>query len=576
MNIMKKLHLINEKLEHSRWLGWGILILYIVCLCLISYYHEPWHDEAQAWLIARDDSLWHLITHTTHYEGHPPLWHFMLMLPAKLGVPFELGLKAVNIFFCSLAVWLVTVKSPLPWYFRVGIPFSFFYFYQFGVINRCYSLLMAATMAAAYFYPRRQTKPLYLALSLAAMAATQAYGMMLACGIALAWLWEIVADLRQDTGRTQLSFWRRFWQHPGIRALLVLLVISVACGLMILPRSDTAFMRVVAKVNHLASALYVLLLIPGQVLCNNNFQDNFKDGSLTFFAKNVDTYCQMYPQLGIYAVLMLLSFLLSYSYGFAALLFLGYVCWRTGKLKLFLLPLFFYDLMAANLYWVNYHAGILAIFLVFILWQLCQDQPGLDHLQDHLQKQFSFSWGYAVAKTVFYVALLIIFFLNAFWSFRAAQAEIQYPFDISRELALYIKEQHLQNNTFWVKPDLERSSSGKIIIGSYAVNGYFSKNMIQDKDGGFLPDRGYHEYRLQEKPQVIAKLKSFGPPDFVLASEDKKDLDFVQEIFDRPITYLPVKTFTGYRIWKTYHLKGTVVLYARQDVAAKLHLPVVE
>jgi hypothetical protein len=139
--------------------------------------------------------LWQLLTVTTHYEGHPPLWYLMLMPFAKMGLPFEIGIKSINIFFASLATWFVLFKSPLPWYLRLFIPFSYFYFYQYGVINRSYSLLLATMMATAYYYPSRKQKPYILTVCLAIMSATMAYGMAIACGIALSWLCEIINAL---------------------------------------------------------------------------------------------------------------------------------------------------------------------------------------------------------------------------------------------------------------------------------------------------------------------------------------------------------------------------------------------
>src|SRR5574344_2971456 len=113
--MLEKWGKINTFLENNKKIAWLIWLFYVIFLCIVSYYHEPWHDEGQAWLIARDDSLWHLLTYTTHLEGHPPLWFMCLMPFAKMGMPFELGLKAVNIFFCSAAMYLLIKKSPLSW-----------------------------------------------------------------------------------------------------------------------------------------------------------------------------------------------------------------------------------------------------------------------------------------------------------------------------------------------------------------------------------------------------------------------------------------------------------------------------
>lgn len=59
-----------------------VFIAYVTVTVTVSCFHEPWFDEAQAWLIARDCSWKELLTVRTHYEGHPPLWWMLLAIPA--------------------------------------------------------------------------------------------------------------------------------------------------------------------------------------------------------------------------------------------------------------------------------------------------------------------------------------------------------------------------------------------------------------------------------------------------------------------------------------------------------------
>ena len=57
------------------------LIIYVIALLYIIPKHEPWEDEAQAWLLARDSGLVELLFKNIGYEGHPGLWHVILMIP---------------------------------------------------------------------------------------------------------------------------------------------------------------------------------------------------------------------------------------------------------------------------------------------------------------------------------------------------------------------------------------------------------------------------------------------------------------------------------------------------------------
>ena len=64
-----------------------VLVLYAVLLFMIMGRHEPFRDEAQQWLLARDLSVPALIRQMS-YEGHPCLWYLILMPFAKAGLPF--------------------------------------------------------------------------------------------------------------------------------------------------------------------------------------------------------------------------------------------------------------------------------------------------------------------------------------------------------------------------------------------------------------------------------------------------------------------------------------------------------
>ena len=56
----------------------AVLALYAAVLGVAIPFHEPWADEAQAWVIARDSKFWELFRYRLHYEGHPADWYFLL------------------------------------------------------------------------------------------------------------------------------------------------------------------------------------------------------------------------------------------------------------------------------------------------------------------------------------------------------------------------------------------------------------------------------------------------------------------------------------------------------------------
>lgn len=91
-----------------------VLIVYVAAHLGMALVHEPFFDEAEAWQIARCVTLRTLFLETTHYEGHPPLWHLILMPFAKAGAPYELSLTLVSLLFMGTAVFLILRYAPFP------------------------------------------------------------------------------------------------------------------------------------------------------------------------------------------------------------------------------------------------------------------------------------------------------------------------------------------------------------------------------------------------------------------------------------------------------------------------------
>ena len=89
----------NTKKKYDLITAAAVTVVVNILVIVGLYFHEPWFDEAQAYLLARDSSFHDLLMYWTHYEGHPPLWHLLLRGAVKVGLPYELALKSVNFIF---------------------------------------------------------------------------------------------------------------------------------------------------------------------------------------------------------------------------------------------------------------------------------------------------------------------------------------------------------------------------------------------------------------------------------------------------------------------------------------------
>lgn len=143
----------------NRWLLWLTLITYSALLALVKTKHELWLDEGQAWLLARDiGGFFELHFKQLRYEGSTGLWHTILMLPAKIGLPYQF-IKAISFIIAVGGVYVLLRYSPFPSIITLLITFSFYTFYQYGVISRNYVLFLPILFGLAALDNDRLRKP---------------------------------------------------------------------------------------------------------------------------------------------------------------------------------------------------------------------------------------------------------------------------------------------------------------------------------------------------------------------------------------------------------------------------------
>ncbi len=139
------------------WWKYAVLLAFAVLVAVAIAKHEPFVDEGQAWLIARDAGPFAVLFKYLAYEGHPFLWYFTLMIPAKLGAPY-VTLNIISGIVAIAAVFLWLRYSPFPWYLTAAFPFTFWIIYQYSVVARSYTLVLPLLILIAIVYPRKMEK----------------------------------------------------------------------------------------------------------------------------------------------------------------------------------------------------------------------------------------------------------------------------------------------------------------------------------------------------------------------------------------------------------------------------------
>jgi hypothetical protein len=147
------------------------LATFILLTTFVAAHHEPWRDEADSWLMARDASFGQML-HIAGYAGTPVLWYVIQAPLAKAGAPYD-AQRYLHLLISASAVGLLLSRAPFPFVLRVSLAFSYFLSFEYAVVARNYSsgiLLCFAVLAMDR--ERRRLAPFYgLAIGLAASAS---------------------------------------------------------------------------------------------------------------------------------------------------------------------------------------------------------------------------------------------------------------------------------------------------------------------------------------------------------------------------------------------------------------------
>ena len=183
--------------ERVPW--WLVWLAYIVLVAFTTVHHEPWRDEAQAWLIARDLPLPDLFAQMA-YEGSPALWHLLLVPFAKLGAPYAL-MAAVHAALAVAAVGLLLARGPFPLWLEALLAFSFYLSYEYAAVARNYNLSLLLLCGLAVLHATRLARPMAYAVLVALLSNTNVHSLALAAGLAL---WFAVDARHALFGRARL------------------------------------------------------------------------------------------------------------------------------------------------------------------------------------------------------------------------------------------------------------------------------------------------------------------------------------------------------------------------------------
>ena len=222
------------------------LIIFSILIIGIGYFHEPWSDEAQSYLIAKTESVKNIFFEISSSEGCFPLWVLILKLLINLGLPYEkIYLVSSSIIIISTAIFVINedIDSKI----KYSLPLSFWVFYQYGIVARNYSLIVLAFSILVLLYNKRFEHTFKYFLLLVFFSLISLHGMIISGFLVFFYLIECIK--KEKSLKNLLSFKR-------VGLCLILCAVYIFEVFIMLPKDDTLVQINFTRVN------------PGQLVLN--------------------------------------------------------------------------------------------------------------------------------------------------------------------------------------------------------------------------------------------------------------------------------------------------------------------
>lgn len=558
-------------------------VLYIAIIAIVMCFHEPWFDEAQSWLIARDSPIASIFSIRTHYEGHPPFWNLLLAIAAKNGVPYEFGIKGIQLVCASLlGAWLI-FKSPFKHASSLVtflIPFTYFACFQYGVTSRTYALLCLSLLVAAHYWNSADSKTssaCKLAISLMFMCLLSVYGIAFAAGFTIAWIWRVFSkninkNLNEGLSKTRnktLDF------NAIFHAIKATIIPSIASNL---ARLISWGLIAIFGVANLALAWPAKNAFATRATIDGN-STIAKCFAFIFVMPSESMFTSFYGDISMRRMPFdFLPIAICTLFSLAIWAFAIKITMRRKLLAVLVIPYLVLTIVAVR-YFTLHHAGLIFVFLLSVLWISHIKEPLSSNDIPAIFVKIATTKSRFIKNKALKINLLISIILapSLIWNAFACVNDILFDYSPSRAVAQYISSNHLQNKRFvasWLH-NYEQVDESRNVISHEEIdthqyswllvgaNPYFSKNLIDCayKNKTFITNESSS---ASQQEKELAACAAKGEPEFFVSESIQPWYYFLALNYN--ISHYKAHTVSNVKTsWKALVWESTATIYERKS-----------
>lgn len=175
--------MITFKKNYNKLLDYIIFIIFVIINFILLFYHEPWRDEIHAWTMAENLSIKDLFI-VSRFDGHPVLWHLILMPFAKLNFPI-FSLNIISWLIVCFSAWIFIFKTKLNIIFKYLVLFTIPFTYVYSAISRNYCLILLLLMIIGSFYDKRYSHPILYSILISLLIYTHSLAWGIVAGLTI-------------------------------------------------------------------------------------------------------------------------------------------------------------------------------------------------------------------------------------------------------------------------------------------------------------------------------------------------------------------------------------------------------
>ncbi len=417
------------------WIKIVVFLIYVTCSIIGVIHHEPWRDEGQAWLIARDLNLFEIFLHTG-VEGHPFLWFYVLK-PFTL-LPYTPTINIISLVFTVSGVFVLLFKIKkinllfiIPWLFFSPI------FYEYPVIARNYSIAFFLCTLVLYLYNQRFEKPILYTIVLSLFINSMIVSSIIGFILLLYFHYEILVKQKNDSIYDNKKLYNIL-----IFGIISLFIISTQILFMFLVRGG----GLAVKSSQLREQLFFILPLISIIfyialfmLYKHLLKPN---SSIAKFEMN-----KIYRIITIIFLMSLIFLKSNTTLLFAAfLIFLVLILMHKNKFSAFILALMCLTIVCLSTFYdVTYrHVTVFLFFgFVYTIYQIHDEDKKLSTI------------------VYLYLSFLLIIIMNTSYINRF-KSDIYNKYSSGYQVADYIKENGYDNKDKYILVALNGSITGSI------------------------------------------------------------------------------------------------------------------